>query len=133
MSTDLHAQTVELDTEIEQAGAAGGKGLANSGTLFGWYEAEETSATTCAADFGGLRTGSERPRNQIVDLRRAHSWCQHFSIGPFIGQTAACRRPVGAFQCLSHRGCRVSNAFETVEHVSVTVDVTFHDVPVVRA
>ena len=41
--------------------------------------------------------------------------------------------PVAATQCVAHAAGGVRNPFEAVEHMAVSVDVPFHDFPVVRA
>src|SRR5688572_9597117 len=96
-------ETVPFDAEIEQARAAGGKGVADRAPATRRPIAEQAPAAAGAANFGGGCACAERPRDEVVDRRRGHPRSKLLASVPLCGDGGADRVPVLSRERVAHR------------------------------
>src|SRR4051812_19385384 len=126
-------QTFRLDVIVEQMRPSLGEGVGDRRPCVRRTKAEEAPAAACATDLGAGGARSCSPADQVFDGGRRHAGGEALPVGPLLGDLTPHRVPVAALKTGPHGHCGVTYAFETVEHVAIAIEVSFDDLPVIRA
>src|SRR5262249_27913666 len=94
---------------------------------------EQAPSTTGAAHLRGRRACSPGPAHEVVDFRRRDARCKPLPVLPFGGDLATDFFPVASLQGVTHADGCIAYPSERVESGPIAVQVSFDDLPVVRA
>src|SRR5262249_43841455 len=94
--------------------------------------AEETASTACATYFRGSGAGAHGPGHEVVDAGRGHARCEALASRPLAGDVPSNGVVVSAAERITHAARRIADLLEQLEDLTIAVEMTFGDVPVVR-
>ena len=120
----IDAQSLGLDSKVEQLGATCDERCTYGGGLVGRSQAKQTSSAAGSTHLGGLSTRGAGASDQIVDLWGTDAGGEAFAVAPFLGEIVSNCLPVLAFEGSAHRDRGVANPLEAVEHIPIALDMS---------